>query len=90
MALDRHNYVEGCETMTSHAELGCEACRTASLRGMASPPLRELGHATGPVFLYQCAECSALWEENLREAHVITEAEALRTYPETVFKPPAT
>ena len=67
--------------------LGCEACRTAALRGMTSPPLEELGHATGPIILYRCTECSAFWEETLREAHVVSEAEARKTYPAAAFEP---
>lgn len=67
---------------------GCEACRVAALRGLPDPPMKYLGSATGPVLLYRCSVCGSYWEETLREAHVISEAEARETYPDA-FAPTA-
>lgn len=53
----------------------CENCRNAALRGMALP-LRKVGEADGPTFIYRCDSCGTFWEENLREAHPISQKEA--------------
>jgi hypothetical protein len=60
---------------------GCEECRSAALRGMQTP-LVKLGASLGPIFLYRCNVCGSYWEENLREAHVISEAEARESFPD--------
>lgn len=68
----------------------CESCRTAVLRGCQTPPLVRLGAGEGPIFLYRCADCAAYWEENLREAHVVTEDSARLSFPQAFpLAPPA-
>lgn len=58
---------------------GCEQCHQAVLRGCAAP-MKQVAQSEGPVFLYQCEKCSALWEETMRFAQLITEADAQRTF----------
>ena len=62
------------------AKLPCKECSQASLRGM-SDPLEQVATSDGPIFLYRCKKCGALWEENLREAHTITKEDAQNRFP---------
>jgi hypothetical protein len=49
---------------------GCPECREQRYSGLGAP-LEERGHGDGPVIYYQCRLCLALWEETLREAHIV-------------------
>jgi hypothetical protein len=49
---------------------GCPECREQRYQGMG-PPLEQLGSAPGPTIYYRCKRCLALWEENIREAHIV-------------------
>jgi hypothetical protein len=49
---------------------GCPECREQRYRGQAAC-LEEVGHGAGPTIYYQCRMCTALWEENTREIHVV-------------------
>jgi hypothetical protein len=51
-------------------DAGCPACRNQRYRGKAAC-LEELGHGEGPTIYYRCRRCTALWEENTREIHVV-------------------
>ena len=70
--------LEGIVDDSSHR--GCEECRTAALRGMAQPLVKVATHKSGCAALYRCIKCGAWWEEQLREAHVISESEAQTEY----------
>jgi hypothetical protein len=50
-------------------------------------PLRRLAEAEGPILLYSCEKCGALWEETMRYSRVISESEARNRYPR-FFKTP--
>ncbi len=58
----------------------------AALRGCGRP-LVQLGESAGPIFLYRCPRCGALWEETLREAHVVTPATARAAFPGVRLEP---
>lgn len=60
---------------------GCPECRRASLLGMA-PPLRQVAKSDGPIYLYECIRCGALWEENLRFSQVVSQAKAKEDFPD--------
>lgn len=75
-------------------ETGCIECRRGVLSGMYAPEAaaRQGIQAAPPSFvycsiaahaqLYRCHHCNAWWEFNAREAHVIAENEAKRTFAE--------
>lgn len=45
-----------------------------------SQPLEKIAVSDGPIFLYRCSICGALWEETLREAHPISREEARKDF----------
>lgn len=49
---------------------GCPECREQRYQGLG-PPLEQVGSGPGPTLYYQCGRCHAIWEENLREAHIL-------------------
>ena len=59
----------------------------AQLSG-GGPPLTRLC-TDGSAHLEQCTQCRAYWEVNLREAHVISEAEARADWSAAFPAPPA-
>lgn len=79
-----------CEWMKT----GCADCRNGVLSGMYSPEAaaRQGSSVAPPTFvysssgacahLYHCRNCGAWWEFNAREAHVIAEDEAEKTFAE--------
>jgi hypothetical protein len=68
----------------------CDACRTSALRGGGEPPLVRLDDGPGLISLHRCQRCGALWEANVREAHVISEEVARRDFPDVHISPPPT
>lgn len=54
----------------------CTECARASLAGMGEPLEQIAVEKNGPIFLYRCKSCGALWVENLRDSHQITREEA--------------
>lgn len=65
----------GINTMTEKPD-ACVECAQASLVGMVMPLEQIAVDKDGPIFLYQCKKCGALWLENLRESYQITKEEA--------------
>ena len=61
---------------------GCQHCRDSWSRQHEDvlPVVSVIEE--GPVLLRRCRRCGAWWEENLREMHVVNEAEARRTFPD--------
>ncbi len=59
---------------------GCDQCRRGILSGRGDMPvpvaINRVAHAT----LRHCPACGAWWQEGEREAHVIAEDEARRTF----------
>ena len=70
--------------MSQQALEGCEYCRRGANSATWPPPSRIATSADGWAFLHRCGECGAYWEFNVREAHVIGEAEARQHYPDTL------
>ncbi len=68
--------------MSEEKSGGCEECRRGVYSARWPPPARVAAHASGWSFLHRCEACGAYWEFNVREAHVISEAEARQNYPE--------
>jgi hypothetical protein len=60
--------------------IGCPAGINATQIGMTDP-LERISESAGPIFLYRCNKCISLWEENPRQAHLISEQEARIGYP---------
>ncbi len=59
----------------------CASCTKASLSGMAEPLAQIAVENDGPLFLYRCKSCGAIWVESLRECHVISSKEAEFLFP---------
>ena len=59
---------------------GCEICRQGVLSGSSSSPALVGTSIANHARLRRCHACGSWWEENEREAHVISEADALRTF----------
>jgi hypothetical protein len=71
---------------------GCSRCRQGVLSGMYSPeaavrhglellpPAHVATNLEAHAHLHHCSECDAWWEFGEREAHVISESEAHKTF----------
>ena len=69
--------------MSSDEEkLGCERCRIGANSGTWPPPERIATSADLWAFLHKCELCGTFWMFNVREAHPISEAEAMTEFPE--------
>lgn len=68
--------------MNEWMKQGCEICRTGVLSGHWLPPYLVTTNYEAHARLHKCNDCGAWWEENEREAHVISEKEAQATFHE--------
>lgn len=68
--------------MSERLYTGCESCRNGVLSGHWSPPYLMCTSIEYHARLHHCSQCGSWWEENEREAHVIPEEEAQRTFHE--------
>lgn len=59
---------------------GCEYCKNFWMKHPKKLPDRLADNVLQQTMLYQCAECGAYWEENLRTARVITNEEARKNF----------
>jgi hypothetical protein len=62
--------------MSGWLDKGCAVCRQGVLSGRYPPPTCIGIIAEGWAFLYRCEACGSYWIFNLREAHIISAAEA--------------
>jgi hypothetical protein len=61
---------------------GCEFCKNFWMKYPKKRPYRLADNLSQQIMLYQCKECGAYWEEDLRTARVITDEEALQHFSE--------
>jgi len=59
----------------------CEKCIQSVYSGKWVG-MKKIGGLKGGLILYQCINCGAYWEENLREAHVISDKDAKKKFAE--------
>jgi len=68
------------ETLIHWFKQGCEICRQGVLSGSSSSPALVGTSIANHAHLRRCHACGSWWEENEREAHVISEADVLGTF----------
>jgi hypothetical protein len=71
--------------MPNWFEQGCDVCRQGVLSGESANPAPVGVNIPAHARLRRCQACGAWWEENEREAHVISEQQARSTF-EDLFK----
>lgn len=73
-------------SMSNWANEGCDECRRGVLTGRSDLPALVGTNIKAHARLRRCQICSAWWEENEREAHPISAAEARQTFPNLFFE----
>jgi hypothetical protein len=67
--------------MADWSSKGCDECRRGILSGRSDLPERVATSIEAHAHLLHCNICGSWWEESEREAHVVSEAKAKRTFP---------